>query len=83
MQSLQGWRKRKYVSGAKGIEICSNGSGHMTDMAATPVDSKNFKLDMWHRYLSHTKTFLSNSDLGLTLTFFTAKSNIGKSHASR
>ena len=30
-------------SGAKGTKICSNGSGHMTNMVAMPVDSINFK----------------------------------------
>ena len=30
-------------SGAKGMKICSNCSGHMTIMAAMPIHSKTFK----------------------------------------
>ena len=64
---------------------CSNGSGHMTKMAAMPIYGKNLKesspepmtlkLGMQHRMLEYYQ-FCSNHDPGLTLTYFTAMSNV-------
>ena len=70
-----------------GTKVCSNGPGHMTKMAAMPIYGKNFKnllrnkktddLEIWmqHRVLEYYQV-CSNNDPGLTLTYFTAKSNL-------
>ena len=69
-------------------KVCSNGPGHMTNMAAMPIydrDLKNLmagikrpmtlKVGMQHRVLKCYQ-ICSNDDPGLTLTYFTAKSNL-------
>ena len=72
-----------------GNESCSNGPGHMTNMAAMPIYGKNLKTKifsgtkqlmtlkvcMQHRILKYYQV-CSNDDLGLTLTYFTARSNL-------
>ena len=70
------------------MKICSNGPGHMTNMAAMPIMVKTFKkifsetkqpmtlkVGMWHRVLKYYQV-CSNDNLGLTLTYFTARSNL-------
>ena len=65
-----------------------NGPGHMTKMAAMPIYGKNLKkifsgtkklmtlkLGMQHRVLEYYQVCL-NDDPGLTLTYFTARSNL-------
>ena len=72
----------------RGTKVCSNGPGHMTNMTAVPYMLKilkNFysgtkrpitpKLGMQHRVLEHYNVY-SNNDTGLTLTYFTARSNL-------
>ena len=53
----------------------------MTKVAAMPIYGKNLKkssspepIDRWPGYYQE----YTNDDLGLTLTFFTARSNMGK-----
>ena len=73
-----------------GNESCSNGPAHMTKMAAMPISGKNLKkknffsgtkrpmtlnLSMHHRVLEYYQ-ICSNDDPGLTLTYFTARSNL-------
>ena len=71
-----------------GTKVCINGLGHMTKMAATPIYGKNLKnlllqnqksydLETWH-VASGTQAFkvCINDDPGLTLTYFTARSNL-------
>ena len=71
-----------------GTEVCSNGPGHMTKMAAMPIYGKNLKtffsgtkrpmslkLGMQHWVLEYYQV-CSNDDTGLTLTYFTARSNL-------
>ena len=71
-----------------GTKICSNGPGHMIKMAAMPIYGKNLKksssgtkrpmtlnFGMHHWVLKYYQV-CSNDDLGLTLTFFTARSNL-------
>ena len=71
-----------------GTKICSNGPGHMTKMAAMPIYGKNLffyllrnqkpmalKLGVHNRVLEYYQV-CSNYDPGLTLTYFTARSNI-------
>ena len=70
-----------------GTTGCSNGPGRMTKMAAMPIYGKNIKkilsgtkrlitlkVDMQHRILEYYQV-CSNADPGLTLTYFTARSN--------
>ena len=70
-----------------GTKVCSNVPGHMTKMAAMAIYGKNlkkhfsgtkrpmtFNLGMHHRVLEYYQV-CSNDDPGLTLTYFTAKSN--------
>ena len=66
-----------------------NGHGHMTKMAAMPIYGKNLKkiffsgtkrpmtlkLYMQHRVLKYYQIY-SNDDPGLTLTYFTTRSNL-------
>ena len=69
-------------------KVCSNGPGHMTNMAAMLIYSKHFKIffsgtkmpmtlkaGMQHRVLQYCQVY-SNDDPGLTLTYFTARSNL-------
>ena len=72
-----------------GTKVCSNGPGHMTKMATMPIYGKNLKkssspgtkrlmtltLCMHHRVLEYYQV-CSNDDSGLTLTYFTARSNL-------
>ena len=70
-----------------GTKICSNGPGHMTNMAVMPIYGKTLnifsgiirpmtlKLGMHHRVLKCYQV-CSNDDPGLTLTYFTARSNL-------
>ena len=70
------------------MKVCSNGPGHMTKMAAMPIYGKTLKiffsgtkslmtlkLAMQHWVLEYSQ-FYSNDDFGLTLTYFTARSNL-------
>ena len=73
----------------RGTKVCSNGLGHMTNMAAMPIYCKNLKkiffsgtkrprilkLGMQHRVLEYYQV-CSNDYLGLTLTYFTVRSNL-------
>ena len=72
-----------------GTKVCSNGPSHMTKMAAMPIYGKNLKkiffsgtkrlmtlkLGMQHRVLKYYQV-CSNDGPGLTLTYFTARSNL-------
>ena len=72
-----------------GTKVCSNDPGHMTKMAAMPIYGKNLKkssspepkrtmtlkLSMHHWVLEYYQ-ICSNDDPGLTLTYFTARSNM-------
>ena len=72
-----------------GTIFCSRHLGHMTKMAATPIYGKNpskiffsrtggpifTKLGMYHRGLRPIIS-CSNDDPGVTLTYFTARSNL-------
>ena len=69
-----------------GMKVFSNGPGHMTKMAAMPIYGKNFKKSssprpmtlkfcMQHQVLECYQVG-SNDDSGLTLTYFTARSNL-------
>ena len=69
-------------------KFCSNGTGHMTKMAAMPIYGKKplkiffsgtkrpmtLKLGMLHWVHEYYQIY-SNDDAGLTLTYFTARSN--------
>ena len=71
-----------------GTKVYSNGPDHMTKMAAIPIYGKNLKqlfffgtkqpmilkLGMQRSVLEYYQ-FYSNHDPGLTLTYFTARSN--------
>ena len=70
------------------MKVCSNGLGHITNMAAMPIYDNNLKkifsgtkqpmtlkVGMQHRVFKYYKV-CSNDDLGLTLTYFTARSNL-------
>ena len=70
-------------------KVCSNGPGHMSKMATMPIYGKNLKKifssgtkrpmtlnpRMHHRVLKYYQV-CSNDDPGLTLTYFTARSNL-------
>ena len=72
-----------------GTKVCSNGPGHMTKMAAMAIYGKKPKniffsgtkrpmtlnLDMHHRVLEYYQ-ICSNKNPVLTLTYFTARSNL-------
>ena len=72
-----------------GMKVCSNGPGHMTKTAAMPIYGKNLKkiffsgtkrpmtlkLGMQHWVLEYYQV-CSNDDPGLTMTYFTARSNL-------
>ena len=57
-----------------------DGLGHMTKMAIMPIYGKNQKsydLETWHDVASGTQALQSlYDDPGLTLTYFTARSNL-------
>ena len=71
-----------------GMKVYINGLGHMTKMAAMPIYGKKplkiffsrtrspmiLKLGMYHLGLKLYKVYI-NDDLGLTLTYFMARSN--------
>ena len=71
-----------------GTKVYINGPGHITKMAATPIYGKNpskiffsrtgrpiiTKLGMYHRGLLPIIVYI-NDDPGMTLTYFTARSN--------
>ena len=71
------------------MKICQHDAGHMTKMAAMPIYGKNpskiffsgtgrrisTKLGMWYRGLQSI-IVCSNDDPGVTLTYFTARSNL-------
>ena len=71
------------------MKICYHDPGHMTKMAATPIYGKNpskiffsrtgglifTKLGMKHRGLLLIIVYI-NDDAGVTLTYFTAWSNL-------
>ena len=73
----------------KEMKIRRHDAGHMTKMAATPIYGKNpskiffsgtgrlisTKLDMLHLGLQ-PYIICSNDDTGVTLTYFTARSNL-------
>ena len=69
-----------------GTKVCSKGPGHMTKMAALPIYGKNIKnlllrnqkadeLGMQHRVLEYCQV-CSNDDPGLSLSYFTTRSNL-------
>ena len=72
-----------------GTKVCSNSPGHMTKVTALPICGKNlkkvffsrtkrqttFKVGMQHRVLEYYQVY-SNYDPELTLTYFTAMSNL-------
>ena len=74
-----------------GTKVCSNGPGHMTKMAAMPIYGKNLKkssslepkvkrlmtlkIGMHHQVLEYYQV-CSNDVPGLTLTYFTARSDL-------
>ena len=66
----------------RGTKVCSNDSGHMINMAAMILSSSletkrpmTLKIGMQHRALKYYQVY-SNDDPGLTLTYFTARSNL-------
>ena len=72
-----------------GMKVCSNGPGHMTNMATMSIYGKNLKknffsetkqpmtlkVGMQHQVLKYYQV-CSNDDPGLTMTYFTARSNL-------
>ena len=72
----------------RGMKVCSNGLGHITNMAAMSIYNNNLKkkfsgtkqpmtlkVGMQHRVFKYYQV-CSNDDLGLILTYFTARSNL-------
>ena len=69
-------------------KVCSNSPGHMTNMAAMPVHGKSLykssSLEAVNQLPQNLHWVLeyfqdcSQNDLGLTLTYFTTRSNMGK-----
>ena len=71
-----------------GTKVCSNGLGHMTKMADMPIYGRNLKknllrnkktddLETWYAALgARVLPSFSNDDPGLTLIYFTARSNL-------
>ena len=72
-----------------GTKVCSRGLGHMTKMAATPIYGKNPSKIVFSRTKGPMTLWLgmlhlglgpiivgSNDDPRLTLTYFTARSNL-------
>ena len=66
----------------RGTSVCSNGPGHMTKMAAMPVDrllrnQKADDLESWYAASgARVLPSCSNDDRELTLTYFTARSDL-------
>ena len=63
----------------RGTNVCSNGPGHMTKMAAMPVylllrNQKADDLESW--YAASGAQVCSNDDPELILTYFTARSDL-------
>ena len=69
-----------------GTKVGSNGTGRMTKKAAMPIYGKNLLL-LWYQKAGDLETWYatsvlkfykiySNDDTGLTLTYFTARSNL-------
>ena len=72
-----------------GTKVCSNGPGHMPKMAAMPIYTKNLNKIFFsgtkrpmalnfgmHHWVLEYYQICSNDDPGLTLTYFTARSNL-------
>ena len=72
-----------------GTKVCINGPGHMTKMAAMPIYGKNLKKSSPPERVGRFPPNLVcsiggllpiivciNDDLGVTLTYFTARSNL-------
>ena len=67
-----------------GTNVCSNGPGHMTKMAAMPINGKNplkiffaDNLGTWYVALGVlTYQVCSNNDPRLTLTYLKSRSNL-------
>ena len=74
----------------RGTKVCSNGPDHMTKMAAMPIYGKTLKnllllgnekahdLESWYaasQVLDYYQ-ICSNDNTGLTLTYFTARSDL-------
>ena len=66
-----------------GTKVYINGPGHMTKMAAMPLYGKNllqnqksYDLETWHVASGTSSTKSRNDDPGLTMTYFTARSNL-------
>ena len=66
----------------RGMKVYSNGPGHMIKMATIPIIYGKMlkrpmilKLGMQHRVLEYYQV-CSNDDPGLTMTYFTARSNL-------
>ena len=71
-----------------GIKVCSNGPGHMTEMAATPIYGKNPLNIFFRTRRPMTMGFgmyywgcgayqvCSNDDSKLTLTYLMSRSNL-------
>ena len=64
-------------------KVCINGPGHMTKMAAMPIYGKNLKKSSspeqagrFPRNLVCSIIVCKNDDPGVTLTYFTARSNL-------
>ena len=70
-------------------KVCSNGPGHIIKMAAMPINGKNLKknlllrnqktddLETWYAASgARVLPICSNNEPGLTLTYFTARSNL-------
>ena len=58
------------------MKVCSNGPGHMTKMAATPIYGKNpLKISSPEHSRCGAYQVCSNDDPKLTLTYLTSRSN--------
>ena len=59
------------------MKVCINGQGHMTKMAAMPIYGKNLKVSSPELAGQFPQNFIVyiNDDPGVTLTYFTARSN--------
>ena len=72
----------------RGTKVCSTGPGYMTKMDAIPIYGKNLKnlllrnqktddLETWYAVSSvRVLLCLFKKDLGLTMTYFTSRSNL-------
>ena len=82
------WSQSSCGQWDEGIKVCSNGPGHMTKMAAMPIYGKNMKNSSlepkgWWPWkfvccigYSRTTKFVQMMTPRLTLTYFTARSNL-------